>query len=198
VSESTITIEELRRRVEQTDVETLQVIHAMLREARHNQRRSFVTAVITAALGIVTAVSALLPSANTAWALISAAAIAIVLGYWSYANSRRLQCGGPCESWTRLTARICVLRRPSNSGRKSSRIFSVRRLGDAAAILLLVRCSRGGLVFAGVVLAHSRHMPNLVDVFQVVLPLRQFLLVCPCVLRRWTLLLSSVISLTLV
>ena len=27
----------------------------------------------------------------------------------------------------------------------------------------------GGLVFAGVVLAHSRHMPNLVDVFQVVL-----------------------------
>ena len=90
MSESTITIEELRRRVEQTDVETLQVIHAMLREARHNQRRSFVTAVITAALGIVTAVSALLPSANTAWALISAAAIAIVLGYWSYANSRRL------------------------------------------------------------------------------------------------------------
>lgn len=86
-----ISVEEFQRRVEGADSETLQVLHALLREELRRQRRSYYASFLTTLIGLITLVYSVLPNARPGWVAVAGLAIALTLGYVRLYAFRSLQ-----------------------------------------------------------------------------------------------------------
>jgi hypothetical protein len=87
--ESRISAEELRRRMENADLETLQFLRSSMREQKWSHARSAFAGLISIIAGTSSILVSLLPTNAISWSLVIAAGAGVAFLVWALSNRER-------------------------------------------------------------------------------------------------------------